>query len=156
MTRPYEEIFDGETVSRSAPGERHEQICLRLHQQLSAAVKHFPAMQLLPPRTALPVIRGSLLCPDLALVTAATQKLFLAVEVVSRDDHKPDTVMKKDIYERIRVPRLWMVDPRYDNVEIYHSFDFGLKLHGILARGEKLTEKLVPRFELGIAELFAT
>ena len=49
-----------------------------------------------------------------------------------------------------------MVDPRYDNVEIYHSTEFGLELKGILAGSEVLTEKLVPEFQFVIAELFAT
>ncbi len=62
---------------------------------------------------------------------------------------------KKEIYEQIRVPRLWMVDPRYDNVEIYHSFEFGLKLQGILAGSEVLAEKLIPQFQMAVAELFA-
>jgi Uma2 family endonuclease len=88
-------------------------------------------------------------------VTAASGKLFLAIEIISRDDHHADTVVKKEFYEKIRVPRLWMVDPRYDNVEIYHSFEFGLKLHGILAGRETLTEKLIPQFQIIIADLFA-
>jgi len=92
--------------------------------------------------------------PDLALVTAVTGKLFLAVEVISRDDHQTDTVTKKEIYEQIRVPRLWMVDPRYDNVEIYHSFEFGLKLHGILAGKEVLIDRLIPQFQMTVADLF--
>ena len=155
MSRPYEEILDGATLPRSAPGERHEKICARLHRELTIAINGLAAMQLLAPRTAVPVTRDTLFCPDLAIVTKATGKLFLAVEIISRDDHKNDTVIKKEIYEQIRVPRLWMVDPRYDNVEIYQSFEFGLKLHGILAGGEKLTENLVPQFQLTIAELFA-
>ena len=88
-------------------------------------------------------------------MTAASGKLFLAIEIVSRDDHHADTVVKKEFYEKIRVPRLWMVDPRYDNVEIYHSFEFGLKLHSILAGREVLTEKLIPQFQLTVADLFA-
>ena len=64
-------------------------------------------------------------------------------------------MVKKEIYEHIRVPRLWMVDPRYDNVEIYHSLEWGLVLKGILAGGEVLSEKLVPQFQLTVAELFA-
>ncbi len=47
-----------------------------------------------------------------------------------------------------------MVDPRYDNVEIYHSFEFGLKLHGILAGKEILQEKFVPQFRLTVTDLF--
>ncbi len=123
---------------------------------MAAAVNGLASTQLLAPRTQVQVSRITTLCPDLALVTAAGGKLFLAVEIVSRDDHRADTVTKKEIYEQIRVPRLWMVDPRYDNVEIYHSFEFGLKLHGILAGSEVLSDKLIPQFKLAVAELFAT
>ena len=119
------------------------------------SVNGLATTQLLLPRTAVQVARTTLLCPDLALVTATTGKLFLAVEIVSRDDHRADTVTKKEIYEQIRVPRLWMVDPRYDNVEIYHAFEFGLRLQGILAGSELLEEKLVPQFKLTVKELFA-
>ena len=155
MSRPYEEILDGVTMPRSAPGERHEKICARLHHELALAVNGLAAVRLLPPRTPVPILRGTLFCPDLSLVTTATGKLFLAVEIVARDDHQADTVTKKEIYEQIRVPRLWMVDPRYDNVEIYHSFEFGLRLSGILAGREILNEKLVPQFQITVAELFA-
>jgi len=155
MTRPYEEILEGATLPRSAPSERHEQICRRLHREMAAGINGLATTHLLAPRAQVQVARTTLLCPDLALVTAASGKLFLAVEIVSRDDHRADTVTKKEIYEQIRVPRLWMVDPRYDNVEIYLSFEFGLKLHGILAGSEILTDKLIPQFKLSVAELFA-
>ena len=55
--------------------------------------------------------------PDLALVTAATGKAWLVAEIIDSADHRPDTVLKKAIYEDFKVPRVWMVDPRYDNVE---------------------------------------
>jgi Uma2 family endonuclease len=155
MSLPYEEILDGATLPRSAPGDRHEQICQRLHREMAAGVNGLATAQLLAPRTEVQVSRITTLRPDLALVTAATGKLFLAVEIISREDHHTDTVTKKEIYEQIRVPRLWMVDPRYDNVEVYHSFEFGLKLHGILAGREVLTDRLIPQFQLAIAELFA-
>jgi hypothetical protein len=155
MSQPYEEILDGATLPRSAPGDRHEQICRRLHHEMATGLNGFPIAQLLAPRTQVQVSRTTMLRPDLALVTAASGKLFLAVEIICRDDHRPDTVTKKEIYERIRVPRLWVVDPRYDNVEIYHSFEFGLKLHGILAGSEMLSDKLIPQFKLAVAQLFA-
>ena len=155
MSRPYEEILEGASLPRSAPGARHEQICERLHAAMAASVANLGSTQLLAPRTKIPVSRSTAVCPDLALITAATQKLFLAVEIVQTGDHHADTVIKKEIYEQIRVPRLWMIDPRYDNVEIYHSTEFGLALKGILAGSEVLSEKLVPEFQFVIAELFA-
>ena len=155
MSRPYEEILDGASLPRSAPGGRHEMICNRLHAAMIASVANLAGTQLLPPRTRIQVSRATAICPDLALVTAATGKLWLAVEVVSTDDHRADTVVKKQVYEDIRVPRLWMVDPRYDNVEVYHSTQWGLALKSILAGSEVLAEALIPEFQIVIAELFA-
>jgi Uma2 family endonuclease len=48
-----------------------------------------------------------------------------------------------------------MIDPRYDNVEVYHSNEYGLVLKGILAGRETLSEKLLPEFQLTVAELFS-
>jgi Uma2 family endonuclease len=130
-------------------------ICDRLHAAMRASVANLNSTQLLAPRTRLPVARATAICPDLALITLATGKLWLAVEIVQTGDHHADTVIKKEVYEKIRVPRLWMVDPRYDNVEVYHCTEFGLKLMGILAGSEVLSEKLVPEFQFTIADLFA-
>ena len=142
-------------MTRQAPGARHELICSRLHGCMEASVANFPGTRLLPRRSRVQLTSGTVLCPDLALIAAATGKLWLAAEIVSSDDHQPDTVIKKQIYEDMRLPRLWMIDPRYDNVEVYHSSEYGLILKGILAGQELLTEKLLPEFQLTIAELFA-
>lgn len=155
MPLPYEEILDGATLPRSAPSQRHEKICEHLHKEMAASVAGLATTQLLAPRTKIQVLRTTAIRPDLALVTAATSKLFLAVEIVDRADHRADTVIKKELYEKIRVPRIWMIDPRYDNIEVYHSTEFGLALKGILAGKEVLTEKLVPQFKLTVTDLFA-
>jgi Uma2 family endonuclease len=156
VSLPYEEILEGATLPRSAPGARHEMICERLHAAMTASVANLSSTRLLTSRTKIRISHSTTLCPDLALVASATGRLWLAVEIIHTGDHHADTVVKKEIYEQIRVPRLWMVDPRYDNVEIYHSTEFGLALKGILAGSEVLAEKLVPEFQFVIAELFAT
>jgi Uma2 family endonuclease len=122
---------------------------------IHASVANLASTQLLAPRTQVQLASGTTVCPDLALVARATGKLWLAVEIVNSDDHQPDTVVKKQIYEEAKLPRLWMVDPRYDNVEVYHGSEYGLILKGILAGRESLAEKLIPEFHIGIAELFA-
>lgn len=77
------------------------------------------------------------------------------MEVVSSTDHRWDTVTKKELYETAAVPRLWMVDPRYNNVEIYHGSPHGLALQHIYAGREMLVEKLLPKLRVTVAELFA-
>lgn len=154
MSRPYTETLDGTPLVRQAPGPRHEIICARLHQWVHASVANLTSTRLLTPRAELRVSSRTTLCPDLALVTVPAGRLWLAAEIVSSDDHRTDTVVKKQIYEEIKLPRLWMIDPRYDNVEVYHCSQYGLVLKGILAGSEVLSEKLLPEFQLTVAELF--
>jgi Uma2 family endonuclease len=156
MSEPYSEIIEGETLMRKAPGARHEIICYRLHSIIHSSVANLSSTRLLGPRARVKVTADTALCPDLALVTSATGKLWLAAEIVSSDDHQPDTVIKKQIYEELRVTRLWMIDPRYDNVEVYHASQYGLVLKDILGIREVLTEKLLPELQLSISELFST
>lgn len=154
MSEGYEEILRGETVMRFPPSARHEVIAARLHRLVSAAVAALSTTRLLERRSVVQVEPGSILRPDLALVTAATGKLWLAAEIVNTQDHRIDTVIKKQLYEERNVPRLWMIDPRYDNVEVYHGSPHGLILKGILANREMLREALLPSFEVVIRDLF--
>ncbi len=154
MTAPYSELIQGATQLRLAPGPRHEQICARLHDLMRASVANMPAIRLLPLRTRIILDAQTALCPDLTLVATAADKLWLAAEIVSAEDHHPDTVVKKQIYEEHRLPRLWMVDPRYNNVEVYHCSAYGLVLKSILAGSDLLTEKVVPEFQVSMTDLF--
>jgi len=155
MSDPYEEMVNGERLLRLPPRPRHEAILGRLHQRVAAALTALVSTRLLRARTRIELNPQNQFRPDLALITAASDKLWLVAEVVSSDDHHADTVDKKAIYEELKLPRLWMVDPRYDNVEIYHGTPYGLTLKKALAGRDLLTEALLPGFQYPIHELFA-
>ena len=156
MSEPYEEILSGQKILRPSPGARHELICSRLHNAVRASVGNFTSTKLLDRRSHVELSRDTIVAPDLALVVTASGKLWLAAEVVGTEDHRVDTVTKKQIYEEMKLPRLWMVDPRYDNVEVYHATAYGLVLKEILAVREVLAEKSLPEFQMVIADLFRT
>lgn len=155
MSEPYEETIQGEKTLRLPPGPRHELICQRLYAVVRASVADFTSTRLLDIRTGIKLADNTTIRPDLALLTAANNKLWLAAEVVSSDDHHTDTVDKKQLYETIRLPRLWMIDPRYDNIEVYFGTEDGLRLQTILAGKDVLTEKLLPEFQLSLHDLFS-
>jgi Uma2 family endonuclease len=156
MSDPYEEIINGQTVLRLPPRPRHEQILERLHRRVAGAVAHLSTTRLLPVRTRIDIGPGDhSLRPDLALVTSASDKLWLVAEVISSDDHHADTVDKKSVFEELKMPRLWVIDPRYDNIEVYHGTPYGITLKKVLAGRDVLTEALLPGFQLGVHELFA-
>jgi Uma2 family endonuclease len=122
---------------------------------MAAALQTNAPTRVLAPRSIIQLSAGVMLRPDLALVTAATGKIWLAAEIVDSQDHRPDTVLKKGLYEDFNLPRLWMIDPRYNNVEFYHGTTYGLALKGIMAGSERFQEALLPEFQLTVAELFA-
>lgn len=155
MSQAYEECFEGETITRPPPGPRHELVCTRLHEIVLAGAANLKSALLLSRRTRVQLTTHTAFCPDLSLVTSVNGKLWLAAEVISSEDHRTDTVTKKDIYEQLRIPRLWMVDVRYDNVEVYHATQYGLSLKQILAGRDILTEKLLPEFQVVVNDLFA-
>jgi len=155
MSDAYEEIVNGERLLRLPPRPRHEEILARLHKQVASSVASLSSTRLLAVRTGIQLAPNTVVRPDLALVAAATDKLWLVAEVISSDDHHADTVEKKTVYEELRLPRLWMVDPRYDNVEVYHGTQYGLTLRQVLAHRDVLIEPLLPGFQLALHELFA-
>ena len=154
MSDAYEECLDGYKVTRPPPGRRHELVCDRLHQIVLSSVANLRSTRLLSPRSPVRLSSSTQVCPDLSLTTLAGGKLWLAAEVISSEDHRVDTVIKKDLYETLRIPRLWMIDTRYDNVEVYHSTQYGLTLKEILAGREILSEKLLPEFQLTVSDIF--
>jgi hypothetical protein len=156
VSQPYQEVLEGDYVKRLAPGARHELICARLHQIVRASVANFANTRLLETRAEVRLARDTLVCPDLALVAVPTGRLWLAAEIISSDDHRTDTVVKKQLYEDLKLPRLWMIDPRYDNIEVYHGSEYGLILKAILAGREVLNEQLLPEFQLTVSDLFYT
>src|SRR5437667_10266103 len=152
MSEPYEEIVEGEPYFRKPPGGRHGLICSRLHDSIATSLAGISTTRLLPRRSVVQISSGTIVRPDIALVTVATGKIWLVAEIISSDDHRPDTVMKKQLYEELNSPRLWMIDPRYDNVEVYHGSQYGCMLRGILHGTQLLTEQLLPSLNVTNAD----
>ena len=160
MSEAYEEVIQGETVNRRAPPLAHETLVARLHTQVTRFLPVDSALQLLPPRASVPLADDCILRPDLTVVRTApglagADRLYLVAEVLFPGDHHLDTVIKKQLWSDIRLPRLWMVDPRYLNVEVYHLGEYGFTLTDILAHHHSLTDPNLPGLGCTMDELFA-
>jgi len=138
---PYEEILDGNPLPPVRARIRHEQICERLHAAMAASVANIGST---PIACAAHENPGVPLHHHLSRPGADhrghRQNSGWLWRLSTRAIITPTRSSKRNL-RTVRVPRLWMVDPRYDNVEIYHSTEFGLALKGILAGGEVLAEK---------------
>jgi len=150
----YHEVLAGRIVVRARPCLRHERICAKLHEVVKRALEGNDAYIQLEIRSEIKLAEDTILRPDLSVVFRESGKLFLAAEVIDSQDHKIDTVYKKDIYELYRVPKLWVLDPRYDNVEVYESTEYGLLLRQMLAGHAVLKESAFPNMEIPVENLF--
>ncbi len=158
MSAHYEEIIDGETLLRAPPSAMHELLVQRLHALAAAALPLNSRLRLLPARTEIELTARLTLCPDLVIVRqgpGVPAGLYLVAEVLQPGDHHLDTVIKKQIYHDLPMPRCWMVDPRYLNVEIYGIGPYGFTLTSILAHGDQLTDPHLPGLTCTMHELFA-
>lgn len=155
MTDPYQERIDNETFLRGPLNGPHELTCDRLHDWVARHLPANSALRLPARRTRLTLRPGSDVRPDLALVRRDNTRLYLAVEVLQPGDHHTDTVLKKQLYADCRAPRLWIVDSRYQNVEIYATRDDGFRLESILASNETLSDPALGGIILPVADLFA-
>ena len=160
MGEAYEELLQGEPVYRRAPPPDHELLVDRIHALVTRSLPLNSTLRLLPPRSELPLGEHSVLRPDLAVIhtgaaTTGLPRLYLVAEVLLPGDHHADTVIKKQLWADARLPRLWMVDPRYLNVEVYGLGDFGFTLTDILAHHHPLTDPHLPGLACSMDELFA-
>jgi len=164
MSEAYVELIGGKTIYRRPPPVNHELLVDRLHRLVKEALPLNSTLRLLPPRTELDLGGSSRLRPDLAVVRAVIEgedqppeaQLYLIAEVLLPGDHHVDTVVKKQLWADAQLPRLWMVDPRYLNVEVYGCGEYGFTLLDILANHHPLTDPHLPGLACPMTELFAT
>jgi Uma2 family endonuclease len=162
MSDAYEEVIQAEPFYRRPPSIAHEILVDRLHRLVGAALPLNSTLQLLPPRTALVLAEHTAIRPDLTVIRVPpgaeidhAAQLYLVAEVLLPGDHHVDTVVKKQLWADAKLPRLWMVDPRYLNVEVYGCGEYGFTLGDILANRHALTDPHLPGLSCPMDELFA-
>ncbi|MBF0336704.1 MAG: Uma2 family endonuclease [Nitrospirae bacterium] len=66
--------------------------------------------------------------PDILFIRKENMGIFqdwirgvpdMVCEIVSKWSHSKDTVIKKEIYERYKVPEYWIVIPEFNTIEIF-------------------------------------
>ena len=154
MSEPYEERLDGQRVLRTPPPDSHEILCDRIHQWVNRYLPVNSTLKRLPRRTAVALSSLTSMKPDLALVKDNENRAYLFAEVLLPGDHSADTVIKKCLCQQHLLPRLWIIDPRYLNVEVYASGPHGFRLETILANRDCLTDAFLPGLECSMTDLF--
>ncbi|MBF0316814.1 MAG: Uma2 family endonuclease [Nitrospirae bacterium] len=122
------EIINGVEVMSPSPFEKHQRIVLNLSDIISPYVRKNKLGRLhLSPLDVILKEGQQRLQPDLLFIRKENMAIVqdwirgvpdMVCEIVSKGSHGKDTITKKDIYERYRVPEYWIVLPELETIEV--------------------------------------
>ncbi|MGH7515834.1 MAG: Uma2 family endonuclease [Gemmatimonadales bacterium] len=113
------ELLDGTYVVTPSPSYRHQKAVMALYERLRAAVAARSDLTLLPLPGDIVLGPRSVVEPDLFLIPRPASSNvhwrdvttpLLAVEVLSRGTAARDRGVKRQLYQKARVPEYWIVD----------------------------------------------
>jgi Uma2 family endonuclease len=125
----YYELINGYIMKKSAPRPQHQNISMNLSIQLGTFIKTSGLGKLFAAPIDVFLNDINAVQPDLVFVAKENLELVtddgimgipdLVIEIISPSSVLRDRVDKKNLYERLNVKEYWIIDPQYQDVEIY-------------------------------------
>ena len=124
------EIIDGEEYMPPSPFGYHQLISSNLYDEIRQYIKKnkIGKVYYSPLDVILDEPKKVILQPDLLFIKNENMSIFqdwirgipdMICEIVSKGSIHMDTVKKRKVYERYKVPEYWIVYPEYGTIEIY-------------------------------------
>lgn len=122
------ETVHGELLVTGAPRLWHQEMVGRLYESLRAYVKRHPIGHVLHSPADISWSDDTLVQPDLFVADLAqvrtldwtnVKTLLLVIEVLSPTTARYDRFTKRRLYQEVRVPLYWIVDPDGRQVEVW-------------------------------------
>lgn len=156
------EILDGELIVSPAPDLRHQDLVLRLTDQLLAKVDKPGLGKLILSPFDVKLTNTDVYEPDLLVLTRAHRDRLtpshlegppdLAIEVVSPGSARRDRGRKKDRYALFGIREYWIVDPRADLVDQYVLEDGSYRHVGRCT--ETIAVQVLPGVEIDLRQIW--
>jgi Uma2 family endonuclease len=116
-------------LKKSAPSPQHQNISMNLSIQLGTFIKNSGLGKLFAVPIDVFLNDTNAVQPDLVFVAKENQEMVtndgimgvpdLVVEIISPSSVLKDSVDKKNLYERLNVKEYWIIDPQYQDIEVY-------------------------------------
>ena len=159
------EIIDGELFEMSSPVVTHQRVLGNLYVAFREQVQRAGHEEVFIAPLDVIMSPTRVVQPDLIVVRPNNREILrdhiygvpdLLVEILSPSNRKHDSVLKRRLYARNRVPEYWMVDPDQHTVEVLELLDGGLSFrqHGWYASGDRARSAKLD-IEISIDELFS-
>ncbi|HZN38909.1 MAG TPA: Uma2 family endonuclease [Planctomycetota bacterium] len=156
------EIIDGRHFVSPAPSSYHQKLSLRLAGEFLELVERRGLGEVFPAPFDVHLGRGTVVQPDLVVVTAKNRSLVgetklagvpdLLVEILSPSRRDYDCRIKRRKYERAGVREYWIVDPEVPCVEQYvlRAGRYGLAV----LRTESIRLRVLRRVEIDLKRVW--
>ncbi|KJU86293.1 restriction endonuclease [Candidatus Magnetobacterium bavaricum] len=159
------EIINGVEVMGPSPFGKHQDISRRIYDRISQFVRDKRlGVVFYAPLDVILEEEEQQLQPDLLFIKKENMGIFqdwirgvpdMVCEIVSKGSVAKDTVTKKDVYERYKVPEFWLVFPWFETIEVFAFEGDKYKLFST-AEGEGMVKsKVIEGLEMDVKEVFS-
>jgi Uma2 family endonuclease len=157
------EVIDGELFVTPAPRPKHQEIVLRIAEELSAFARKNRLGKVFVAPVDVLLDRHTVLQPDVLFISAARLSIVgedaiegapdLVVEVLSPSTFYKDLRKKMTAYAQFGVQEYWIVDAETQTIELYARRDDKLELARKFSSREVLQSALLPAFRLAVQDV---
>jgi Uma2 family endonuclease len=156
------EYTDGSIEVLPMPTRRHQVILLLLYELFKAWLAPLGGKVLVAP-LRMQVRPGKFREPDILLLRdlhdPRNQEAFwlgadLVVEIVSPDNPRRDTEVKRTDYAEAGIPEYWIVNPEDETISVLRLDGEAYVEHGVFARGAQTDSVLLPGFAVDVDAVF--
>lgn len=161
---PYQ-LIDGDLVKTPAPNPIHQNIVGALFIALKRAADNAKSGQVFIAPIDVQLTPHDVFQPDLIFIAKDRSAIIgeakiegppdLAIEVLSPGTAYYDMRVKKAAYAKAGVREYWIVDPMASSIEVYVLESGAYRLDQERAENTRALSRLIPEFQVDLAELFA-
>ena len=123
------ELINGYIMKKSAPRPQHQNISMNLSIEIGTFVKKRGLGKLFTSPIDVFLDDLNAVQPDLVFIPTENQAMItddgiigipdLMIEIISPSSVLRDRVDKKNLYERLNIKEYWIIDPQYQDIEVY-------------------------------------
>ncbi|KWT79706.1 Uma2 family endonuclease [Candidatus Magnetominusculus xianensis] len=158
------EIIDGEEVMGPSPFFRHQNIAVNLFRKIDRFVERTGlGYTYFSPLDIIFEEGFNRLQPDILFIKKEHMNIAqdwirgvpdMVCEIISPGTYNRDTEVKRDIYERYKVPEYWMVLPEFLTIEILTLENEKYEIHSFAEIEGTVESKVIEGLQVNIKDIF--
>ena len=161
----YYELINGYLMKKSAPRPQHQRISMKLSRTIANYLFESKKGEIFASPIDVFLDDLNAVQPDLVFIPTENQAMItddgiigipdLMIEIISPSSVLRDRVDKKNLYERLNVKEYWIIDPQYQDIEIYTVQNGRYELYsGVTMFEGELKSTIFEGLTINLAELF--